>query len=239
MKPGSHWSNLSQGSDFSCCRLEFLSPSIFCKKRPFSPLPALNCAAAWAAVEQLSRSVPTQRWLWAPNGKVVGLVSSVGGTGRAGVAQIPRIRCHATSSQAAAPSQSPSEAGIVAALFIPHPCRHRHQKNNDHLRRVHHVPSDVPNTSYHLISFSQQSGEVIYNYSVLQTRNRSLHIFCDYPKSHWTILFWHVDASSILLFIIYLFKWKNTEVLLDTLSSLGIWDLVMTKGCRSLSKFIF
>lgn len=29
---------------------------------------------------------------------------------------------------------------------------------------------------HHLISFSQQSDEVIYNYSVLQTRNGSLHI---------------------------------------------------------------
>ena len=58
---------------------------------------------------------------------------------------------------------------------------------------------------HRLIAFSQQSDEVIYNYSVLQTRIRSLHIFCDYPKSHWTVLFWHVVASSMLcLLFIYL-----------------------------------
>ena len=193
---------------FSCCQLEFLSPSVFCKNWHFSPLPALNCAAAWAAVEQLSRSVPTQRWLWAPNGKAAAVVSSVGGAGRAGVAQIPQISCHATNSQEEAPSQCPPEAGTAAALFIRHPCHHRHQKNNDHLRRVHHVSSAVPNTSYSPSHFFQQSDEVIYNYSVLQTRNGSLHIVCGYPKSHWTVLFWLVDASSTLSLLFIYFNEK-------------------------------
>lgn len=209
MKPGSHWSNLSQGSDFSCCRLEFLSPSVFCKKRHFSPLPALNCAAAWAAVDQLSRSVPTQRWLWAPNGKAVGLVSSVGGTGRAGVAQIPQICCHATSSQAVAPSQCPSEAGIVATLVIRHPCHHRHQKNNDHLRRVHHVPSDIPNTSYSPSHFFLAT--VWWSYIQLfcfTDKNQKSSHFLWLSQKPLNCTFLACGCFFNALLIIYLFKWK-------------------------------
>lgn len=61
--------------------------------------------------------------------------------------------------------------------------------------------------SHRLISFPQHSDEVIYNHSVLQTRNGSLHIV-DVLKAIELYFFWLLDAYSTLSLLFIYFNEK-------------------------------